>query len=123
MRRFPRFREITKLKKLTDARELAAMVELTAIEAERKAAEIDLLALQNQNHNAKSIDELVIVEKWSLWREDEMRRRATVLAAVTAKHKIAAMRCGRLIAESSVLKEIGSQARAHEAKQRQKRST
>ena len=123
MRRFPRFREITKLKKLTDARELAAMAELAAIEAERKAAEIDLLALQNQNHNAKSIDELVIVEKWSLWREDEMRRRATVLAAVTAKHKIAAMRCGRLIAESSVLKEIGSQARAHEAKQRQKRST
>lgn len=123
MRRFPRFREITKLKKLTDARELAAMAELAVIEAERKAAEVDLLALQNQNHNAKSIDELVIVEKWSLWREDEMRRRATVLAAVTAKHKIAAMRCGRLIAESSVLKEIGSQARAHEAKQRQKRST
>lgn len=123
MRRFPKSSELVKLKKLTDARELAAMAELAVIETERKAAEIEFLALQNKNYEASSIEELMVIEKWGVWRKDELRRRSLAVATATAKHKTAAMRCGRFVAESAVLKEIASRAWAHEAKERQKRSS
>lgn len=122
MSRVPKSRDLAKLAQLTRARELAALAELSRIASARRTVENDIAALRAEDHTAETTAEMRIVETWRLWKAEELRRRSIRLAALTAAYQEAASRCGRLVAENTVVEKLQMRSRRLEAKSRESRA-
>lgn len=108
--RLPKPQDLQPLLKLTRVREQAAMAELGKVAARRNAAAERVAELKGRKPRADTPDEAAILEKWLIWRDQEMRARQGHLAKCTAEYAVTAKTCGRLIAEHVVVENLTDQA-------------
>lgn len=114
-------RDLAELEKLTRAREQAALAMLARVAAKKQAAAQRVIELMTQEYQATTVDELVQVSRWYAWRNQELSKRNTQLAAIEAEYRQAVKECGRFVAEQAVVEELAQKARKDEAALRQKR--
>lgn len=114
-------RDLAELEKLTRAREQAALAMLARVAAKKQAAAQRVIELMTQEYQATTVDELVQLSRWYAWRNQELSKRNTQLAAIEAEYRQAVKECGRFVAEQAVVEELAQKARKDEAALRQKR--
>ena len=108
--RLPKSKDLQPLLKLTRVREKAAMAELGEVAAKRNKAAERVAALKSQRPAAESPEQAAVLEKWMIWRDQELRARQGYLAKCTAEYLVTAKTCGRIIAEHVVVEGLTEQA-------------
>lgn len=120
MKRIPKPGELAKLKQLTSAREMAAMAKLAGIKAEKTRAEDQIAMLRAQSHEASCVEEMEVVEKWRVWKDQELRRLLEALARIEVAYRALAAEYGRYAAEDDVMGDILARSERKRAEDRQK---
>jgi hypothetical protein len=121
MSRLPRSGELLKLSRLTRARELAALQHLAKLSFKVKQAEESVQELRSKSFSATSPADTAVLLKWRLWKEEELKRRNLIKARLMADYATEAKKCGRAIAEHSVLSELLMKAKKSEKERLTKR--
>ncbi len=120
--RIPDKGEMEKLTRLSQVRERAALVELAAASALRNAAAERIAELHRDTEKAAKTPEAAVFQKWLQWRNQELRRRLSHLARMSANHAETSSRCGRVIAENAVVESLAELAKTEAQDQAEKRS-
>ena len=120
--RVPGKNDLQMLTKLSRVREKAALAELSAATARRNAALARVDALKNMTLEVVETSEPAVLQKWLLWRDQELVRRQGQLARLAAEHLETSQRCGRVIAENAVVEDLVEIARSDAKVENQKRA-
>lgn len=107
--RLPKLSEMKDLDKLSSVRERAAMLELSEVAVRRQIALDRVHALRSDLPKTETIENGLVLQRWLIWRDQEVKKRLSALAVVSAEYAKTAQRCGRIIAESSVVEEMSKQ--------------
>lgn len=110
--RMPKSKELQPLLKLTRVREKAAMAELGRVAALRNAAAARVAELKDIRPDLPEGLDAAVLEKWLVWRNQELQVRQGHLAKCAAEYNVTAKSCGRLIAEHVVVENLTDQAKA-----------
>lgn len=117
--RLPDLERLAPLVKLTQAREKAALAELGEAAALRDAAAARVAALMTDPPVPQNAEEAAALDRWLIWRGQELQRRQGQLAKARAEYDIVRRRSGRVIAEHGVVENLADQAREDARKQRE----
>lgn len=104
--RLPSRQEIENLNRLSNVRKKAAMLELSEVATRRQIALDYVNELRGELLMSEDIDNGLALQRWLVWRDQEIKRRLGALAVVSAEHAETAQRCGRIIAENAVVEEV-----------------
>lgn len=121
--RLPKPSEIKDLSKLSSVREKAAMLELGEVAARRQIAIDRVNELRGDLPKTETVEYGLVLQRWLVWREQEIKRRLGALAVVSAEYAKTAQRCGRIIAECAVVEEMSEQAATDTRNKNEKRLT
>ncbi|MCV6591663.1 MAG: hypothetical protein OIF48_01830 [Silicimonas sp.] len=117
--RLPDPARLAPLVKLTQAREKAALAELGQAAAKRDAAAARVAELMVAPPAPQDADEAAALDRWLIWRAQELQRRQGLLAKARAEYDIVRQRSGRVIAEHGVVETLADQAKDHARKTRE----
>ncbi len=123
MTRNLRSRDLGQLRQVTRARELAATAKLAVLASELRQLAEQMDELREKTFDVQTPEDARTLERWSLWRDEELRRLSHCQAQVAAKHRIAAEAAGRMIAENAVLDRLFKLAAKDETETRARRQT
>lgn len=112
--------DLTPLLELTRVRERAAVLKLGQAAAIQNKARQEVEELKSRNPISNSPDHAAVLEKWLVWRDQELRLRQNRLAKYSALYAETSKVCGRVIAEHVVVETLKDQA---EEKQKSERET
>ncbi|MDJ0637845.1 MAG: hypothetical protein QNJ20_03350 [Paracoccaceae bacterium] len=123
MTRGLRSKDLLSLRQVTEARELAAMARVSALASQLDRLTDEMEKLRNKTFEILTPEGAQAMERWSLWRGEELRRLAVRQAQVAAEHRVAAELAGRLIAENAVMDRLVKRAADSEGMTRSRRQT
>ena len=119
--RLPSRQDMENLNRLSSVREQAAMLELSEVAARRQTALDRVNQLRGELPLVKEIDYGLVLQRWLVWRDQEIKRRLGALAVVSAEYAETAQRCGRIIAENAVVEKVSKLAQDDARETREKR--
>lgn len=106
--RIPNPSEMSKLSRLSDVREKMAMLELSRVVARQRIATERINELRGKLPDTETVAEGLVLQRWLVWRDQELKRRLGELALIAAEYAECAKRCGRIIAENAVVEEMSA---------------
>jgi hypothetical protein len=113
--------DLAPLIELTRVRERDAAFKLNQAAALQNEASQRVEELRNNNPKVSSVDQALVLEKWMVWRDQELRQRQMRLAKCRANYAATAMVCGRVIAEHVVVESLRDQADERQKNEREAR--
>lgn len=114
--RLPKREEVEQLSKVVHARERMAIAELAVATERRQKAQDRIAELKSKSYEVETFaDDGGVLQKWLVWREQELRVRQADLARATADYLATMQRCGRFIAEAKAVDELAEQAKARQS--------
>ena len=123
MTRNLRSKDLGQLRQVTRARELAATAKVAGLALELRQLTEQIYELRDRTFDVETPEDARTFERWSLWRDEELRRLSHCQAQVAAKHRIAVEAAGRMIAENAVLDRLFKLAGEDEAEARARRQS
>ncbi len=103
-------KEAAQLTKLSRLREQLAQAELSEAAQLKRACEERLQSLRGRSFDASSATVAGVVEKWLVWRDQDIKVQQVELARASAHYLETAKRCGRFIAQAKVVEELAQQS-------------
>lgn len=116
-----RVEDFAQLLELTSVRERAAAFSLSQAAATQREAKKRVDELRYNIPTIEAPDEGVVLEKWLVWRDQELRKRQSHLAKCRADYAETAKICGRVIAENAVVKTLREEARESQKRESEAR--
>jgi hypothetical protein len=113
--------DLAPLIELTRVRERDAAFKLNQAAALQNEASQRVEELRNNNPKVSSVDQALVLEKWMVWRDQELRQRQMRLAKCRANYAATAKVCGRVIAEHVVVESLRDQADERQKNEREAR--
>ncbi len=98
--------EMRRLGKLSGVREKVAMLKLAEVARRRQTASDYVNQLRANLPSSETVEEGLVLQRWLVWRDQELKRRLSALAVVSAEYAETVQRCGRIIAENAVVEDL-----------------
>lgn len=114
---------LCELLKLAKVREQTSLAELAQGQAALEQLKAEMFELETKEFLSHSAEDASRISKWQLWRRHELSRLQTVYAKAAAAHQETVKRCGRAVAEKSVLLRLQKQSASKVKLEHQRRSS
>jgi hypothetical protein len=110
-------RSLAELAKLTRVRELVALEVVARVSRRIAMIEDEINALRGRQVIPETVLDAAMVEKWNIWRREELGRLNQRKAKLIVEHRRALSDFGRVSGEHGVLNKLRARADAEKAKE------